>query len=87
MEVPDRMKRGKPQRKFMDVTKEAMQRVAVTQEDSSDTVRWRKIICCGDPQWEWPKEEEADCVGLLLGCEHRPDDLKCFSENILYQTC
>lgn len=35
---------------FMDVPKEDTKRVAgVTEEDSRCRVRWRQVICCGEP--------------------------------------
>lgn len=40
--------RGRLQRKFMNVVKMGMQRVDVTEEDASDSVRWRQMICRGD---------------------------------------
>lgn len=33
--------RGKEQRKFMDVMKDTTRMVGVTEEDASDSVRWR----------------------------------------------
>ncbi|PME06485.1 hypothetical protein A8A06_13560 [Escherichia coli] len=49
MELPGRRRRGRPQRRFMDVVKEDMQRVGVREEDARDRVRWRQMIRCGDP--------------------------------------
>lgn len=38
-------KRGTPQTRFMDVEKDDMQRVGVTEQDASDIVRqWRQMI-------------------------------------------
>ena len=34
---------------FMDVVKEDMAEVEVTEEDTVDRRNWRKKICCGDP--------------------------------------
>lgn len=40
--------RGRLQRKFMNVVKMDMQRVDVTEEDASDSMRRRQMICRGD---------------------------------------
>ena len=49
MELPGKRKRGRPKRRFMDVVKEDMAEVEVTEEDTVDRRNWRKKICCGDP--------------------------------------
>ena len=58
MELPGKRKRGRPKRRFMDVVKEDMAEVEVTEEDTVDRRNWRKKLRCGDPWWEKPKEEE-----------------------------
>ena len=45
----------------MDVVKEDMAEVEVTEKDTVDRNNWRRKIRCGDPWWEKPKEEEEDC--------------------------
>lgn len=35
--------------KSMDVVKGYMQMVGMTEEDARDRVRWREMLCCGDP--------------------------------------
>ena len=49
MELPGKRKRGRPKRRFMDVVKEDMAEVEVTEEDIVDTNNWRRKIRCGDP--------------------------------------
>ena len=49
MELPGKRKRGRPKRRFMDVVKEDMTEVEVTEEDTVDRRNWRKKIRCGDP--------------------------------------
>ncbi|KAI5104378.1 hypothetical protein C0J45_6004 [Silurus meridionalis] len=49
MELPGRKKRGRPRRRFMDVVKEDMQVVFVTESDVEDRGLWRRMIRCGDP--------------------------------------
>lgn len=39
MELPGKRKRGRSQRRFVDVVKEDMQRVGVTEEDARDGVK------------------------------------------------
>ena len=49
MEFPGKRKWGRPKRRFMDVVKEDMAEVEVTDEDTEDRSNWRWKICCGDP--------------------------------------
>ena len=49
MELPGKRKRGRPKRRFMDVVKEDMAEVEVTEEDTVDRRNCRKKIRCGDP--------------------------------------
>ena len=49
MELPGKKKRGRPKRRFMDVVKEDMAEVEVTEEDTEDRSNWRWKIRCGDP--------------------------------------
>ena len=49
MELPGKRKRGRPKRRFMDVMKEDMAEVDVTEEDTEDRNNWRWKIRCGDP--------------------------------------
>ena len=49
MELPGKRKRGRPKRRFMDVVKEDMAEVEVTEEDTEDRSNWRWKILCGDP--------------------------------------
>ena len=49
MELPGKRKRGRPKRRFMDVVKEDMAEVEVTEEDRVDRNNWRRKIRCGDP--------------------------------------
>ena len=49
MELPGKGKRGRPKRRFMDVVKEDMAEVEVTEENAEDRSNWRWKIRCGDP--------------------------------------
>ena len=49
MELPGKKKRGRPKRRFMNVAKEDMADVEVTEEDTEDRNNWRRKICCGEP--------------------------------------
>ena len=50
MELPGKRKRGRPKSRFMDVVKEDMAVVEVTEEDTVvDRNNWRMKIRCGDP--------------------------------------
>lgn len=48
MEVPGRRKR-----RFVDVVKENITRVGVTEEDTRHRVKWRKVLHCGNPKWTY----------------------------------
>ena len=58
MELPRKRKRGRPKRRFMNVVKEDMAQVEVTEEDTEARNNWRWNISCDDAWWEMPKEEE-----------------------------
>ncbi|KAL7841080.1 hypothetical protein SRHO_G00247710 [Serrasalmus rhombeus] len=49
MELPGRRRRGRPQRRFMDVVKVDMEMVGVKVEEAVDRARWRQMIRCGNP--------------------------------------
>ena len=49
MVLPGKRKRGRPKRRFMDVVREDMAEVEVTEEDTEGRNNWRRKICCGDP--------------------------------------
>ena len=49
MELPGKRKRGRPKRRFMDVVKEDMAEVEVTEEDTESRNNWRRKIRWGDP--------------------------------------
>ena len=49
MELSGKRKRRRPKRRFMDVVKEDMAEVEVTEEDTEDRNNWRREIYCGDP--------------------------------------
>ena len=50
----------------MDVVKEDMADVKVTEEDTEDRNNWRRKIRCGDHRWEKPKEEEEEEVSGFM---------------------
>ena len=49
MEQPEKRKRGRPERRFMDAVREDMTAVEVTEEDAEERTEWRRRIRCGDP--------------------------------------
>ena len=49
MEVPEKMKRRRPKRRFLDVVKEDMGEVGAKETDVEDRKIWRKMIRCGYP--------------------------------------
>ena len=61
------VKGGRPKRSFMDVVKEDMTEVEVTEENTVDKNNRRRKIRCGDPGWEKPKEEEEGGLQYCSG--------------------
>ena len=55
----DKRRRGKSKMRFMDVVREDMRVVGVSDRDTARR-NWRLRIRCGDPQWEQPKGKEGD---------------------------
>ena len=47
--LPGERKRGRLKRRFMDVVKEDVAEVEVTEEDTEDRNNWIRKIRCGDP--------------------------------------
>ena len=71
MELSGKRKRGRSKRIIMDVVKDDMADVEVTEEDTEDRNNWRWKIRCGDHWWEKLKEEESSVhinILLLLKC-------------------
>ena len=60
VELPGKRKRGRPTKRYMDVVKEDMAEVEVTEKDTEDRNNWRWKIRFGKPRWEKPKEEEEE---------------------------
>ena len=58
MELPGKRKRGRPKRRFMDVAKEDMAEVEVTEEDTVDRNNWRRKIRCGNPDGKSRKKKK-----------------------------
>lgn len=44
MQLPGKRRKGRPQRRFMDVVTEDVQRVGVTEEDARGRATWRQSI-------------------------------------------
>ena len=49
LKLPGKRKRGSPKRRFIDVVREAMAVVEVTQYYAEDWTKWRLNIRCGYP--------------------------------------
>ena len=49
MELPEKRKRGRPKRRFLDAVKEDMREVGVKETDVEDRKMWRMMIRCGHP--------------------------------------
>lgn len=58
MEVPDQSRRGRPQRRCMDVMKVEMEQVDVRVEKAGDRARGRQMIRCDNLSWKKPKDKE-----------------------------
>ena len=65
MELPGKRKRGKPKRRFIDVVKEDMAEVEVTEEDTVDRNNWRRKIRCGDPDGKSRKKKKKKKIEEL----------------------
>ena len=59
MVLPGNGKRRMPKR-YMDLVREDMAVVEVTEEDADDRNKWRWEMRCGDPLREKPKEEDTN---------------------------
>lgn len=46
--MPGKMSKGKPEKRFMDAVTKNMKVAGVKGEDARDSVRWRKMVHCGD---------------------------------------
>ena len=62
MAVPDRTKKGRPRRRWIDAASEDIERVGAKEEDEVDREKWKILSRCGDSNREKPKEE-ADSTG------------------------
>ena len=60
MELPGKRKRGRPKRRFMDVVKEDMAEVEVTEEDTVDRPTGEGKSAVATPDGKKPKEEEEE---------------------------
>ena len=49
MELPEKRKRGRPKRRFLDVVKEDMREVGAKETDVEDRKMWGMMIRCGHP--------------------------------------
>ena len=49
MKLPEKRRRGRPKRRFLDVVKEDMGEVGVKKTDLENRTVWRKMIRCGYP--------------------------------------
>ena len=58
MELPGKRKRGRPKRRFMDVVKEDMVEVEVTEEDTVDRRNLRKKSAVATPDGKSRKKKK-----------------------------
>ena len=49
LEMPGKRRRGRPKTRFMDVIREDMRVVGVSDRDTASRRNWRLRIRCGDP--------------------------------------
>ena len=49
IEIPEKRKRGRPKRRFLDVVKEDTGEVGAKETDVEDRKMWRMMIRCGHP--------------------------------------
>ena len=50
MAVPGRRKRGRPRRRWMDLTRDDLESVGAQEGDEIDRVKWKILSRCGDPE-------------------------------------
>ena len=60
LELPARRSRGRPKKRFMNVVKEDVKLVGVTEKDAEDRVRWRQMILCGETLKRTAESKEKD---------------------------
>ena len=51
MAVPDRRKRGRPRRRWMDLLRENLKSFGAKEGDEIERVKWRILSRCGDPEY------------------------------------
>ena len=49
MEQPGRRRRDRPKRRFMDAVKKDVQVLGVRVKDAKNRLKWKTVICCGNP--------------------------------------
>ena len=57
-DAKDRAASIRENRKAKEEDYECVKLVDVTEEDAEDRVRWRRVICCGNPEWKKPKKKK-----------------------------
>ena len=67
-ELPGTRRRGRPNRRFMDGVKEDMQVVGVRVEDTKESLKWKRVICCGNP-WKGKSRKEKMIFFFFFGNE------------------
>ena len=50
MAVPNRRKRGRPRRRWIDLAREDIERVGAKEGDEVDREKWKILSRCGDPE-------------------------------------
>lgn len=59
-------KRGRPERRLMDVVKGNMQTAGVTEGDARDRVRWTQMTNCNPHKGSRPKKKKTTHVKIVL---------------------
>ena len=49
MEIPGTRRRGRPKKRYMDAVREDMQKDGVRVEITENRLKWKEVICCGNP--------------------------------------
>ena len=50
MAIPGKRKRGRPERRWMDLVREDVKMVGAREGDEVDRTLWRRLLRCGDPE-------------------------------------